>query len=177
MESFEESLDKVKKGFASAVNKVKGNSEPEPVPEDEQSFFTESVTSVSRWPSSHPPGYHTHAYGLSSLLNTCTYIHLQVKKAFNLTLKQRIIGFGICVGISAGCSILVSDRFNTEKSWKILRVLGKCLGQTVMASYSAPHDSYQWWYFLLPQGCALSLLNIAVFAVLFTVGTIAGLVR
>lgn len=48
MESFEESFDKVKKGFVSSLNKVRGKEEPEPVPEDEQSFFSDSVSSVSR---------------------------------------------------------------------------------------------------------------------------------
>ena len=46
MESFEESLGKVKKGFVSSLNKVRGKEEPEPVPEDEQSFFSESVSGV-----------------------------------------------------------------------------------------------------------------------------------
>ena len=56
MDSFEESFDKVKKGFVSSLNKVRGKEEPEPVPEDEQSFFSESVSGVSRQCSHTPAG-------------------------------------------------------------------------------------------------------------------------
>ena len=114
------------------------------------------------------------------------------RKLPSLSWKQRVIGFGITAGLAALFAILVSQyklynyMYSCLLPWlypitsihnNIVLVIHyqECFSECTCLNFFFSSLTHSTLFF--SQGCALVLLSLTAFGLLFTIGSIAGVIR